>query len=409
MRSGTVENELNEVSRPPIELQNEQIERDIRSELFADDGETDWKINVTRVPTNQDGTAKKTREAVCFSVDRSGYDSLKQRLADHWGPGLYRLRVYQNGKLWGAEDMQIMVPHGWKPKPIPDENPAPSVAENQSLAQIIAQQMAENNRQLMEVLRENRQSVAPQSQTDILALLTGVMAIADKFNRRDVSPGMNPTTMMETMFGAFTKGMEMASSISSEGKETGMLDIAREAIKSFGPAIAEGMAQRQTAPTIIPQPVPQPLARPNPQQAQSNPAPQPTPAQQNEMQRMVQDGLVYLNRIATNDKDFERVDLYADWCLDDLNFPPTFIQTFLQTPNAMDQLQQMFPPIVPNRQWFERLLESVRRTISEMPTDDVDNASTDNLSGTAGGTGGDTGNAQTHVGANPESQEIPQH
>jgi hypothetical protein len=148
------------------------------------------------------------------------------------------------------------------------------------------------------------------------------------------------------------KQLELARTLSSGngGGETGLMDLIRSGIESFGPALAPAIAaslgqQQQPKPAAPAQPLlPQPAGN-DAHNANGHAA-----ALDAHLQSMMKN----LSAKAALNAD---VGLYAEWTLDNLD--PQLTAMLLQTPGILDRLETPFPAVKQFRPWFDALLQQM--------------------------------------------------
>jgi len=266
-------------------------------------------------------------------------DDIHRFVRDQHGGGQYVIRMMLDGKWFGNYRFLIEGP----PKPIAlPAAPAAAPASSPDLIERMFSRFEESQRRLIEAIRP-----VPVDPFDMFSKMAGLI---------NSTKAESPVIGAQQLIEAWNKGLEAAKTqfeMSRGGGETGMMDIVRSAIESFGPAlapaIADAVAKQQHANGATPQA--------NGARAQQVALParvdapiDPVKALDENLQQTVQ----FLVRKAAVNADTL---LYAEYTMDNLD--PQLVTMLLHTPGILDQLSGQFPGIAQNRGWFDALLKEM--------------------------------------------------
>lgn len=275
--------------------------------------------------------ANNMPESYCtrFPADKFDFGQIQELIANDYGAGDYRIRMYSKGRLRGNKLITIA------PRINVDKN-LPSFAGNDT-AQIlhtVLERMENNNQRMLQVLQQQNQ---PQ---DRMAMLQEMLLFKQLFSSDKPSGGLGQITEALELL----KGLGVSVGNKSEDEEEGF-----------------GSMLKQLVPVAV-----QAMTAPQPQYRQQNPAPQMRP--QPEPQTITEEenpimfqamqiklGLKPLLKAAAKDADPAP---YAAMLFDQLD--EEIIQNAIANPDAIDSLINIEPEVGNYRVWFGLLAEHVK-------------------------------------------------
>ena len=305
-----------------------------------------------RVYRQQDAHGNEQKQPFLFSFDPSDYDfdELLEKIKDDYGGGEYRVKAYDGKKqLRKNELISIETPEGFKVRGFKAAEVNPHEQQNQMIP-------------LLERMVEKMESNKNDSTARMMELLIGMMG-----QRQDNSGGglmgmfKTPQDLLvvkQLLTGDNNNnnsgGINEALGLLSKFKELGMMDNGREtnesdilmtALQQLGPAISSAM-QNKAAPANV-----QRIA------AQDNT----NPENLEQMTQQHYDSLFgMLIRRAKSNAD---VSPYADIIVDE--FGEDYIAQLLDNGvNLADFLAQVKPEVNDQRDWFDKLAQSVENSFS---------------------------------------------
>lgn len=326
----------------------------ITSEFDADNKDVKWLIKVYRV------LEKEGRMNWLFNCLPSELPII-DKLRDNYGSGLYRARVYRNGKLYRALDYAIEAPKFPEP---------PKQDTNKDIAAIINAMMQAQERQfnkLQEILLSRASAPAPTfDPVQMLASMTQIM-----LQMRQLVEPKNDNSQIEMLL----KGIEIAKDVVGGNNETSFLDLARDLIKS--PLLAK--AVEATAHPPIPPSVPshvQAVPKPSVNPVSTNSVNPATPKESKESVMIK----YYVGMLIDRAQRGSDPALYADFILD--NVPEEIIRQYLARENLIEEIQKIDPRAAQHKEW----LIALRDYLIEGLTDEepIDNNSGDMSSFSSG-------------------------
>lgn len=380
-----------------LEIEDEDIELDILSEMNAAPGDNTYTYRVGRITGL---SSKGAGEPVLFKGDGQEIEGIYDRLRDEFGDGKYRIRVMKNGRLWKRFDMAIELPKSAKQPTQPHSD----------MAAVLSAIEQSNARTLAVIERLAERSNVPavvQPSFDPMTMFDKILGIVQKLQPAPVPQ----VDMAEKSIALILQGVELAKGIEGEGRETGMMDIIRDLLQS--PLIAK-LAEGQTAqPALqLPPRLPRRNIPPVPPQGSGKDTAAPVgpgssqgPINPAEKQmEIMRARTLYLLDKANHGSSFET---YSEWIFD--NWEPALIRGFLAEPNPLLVLQSLAPEITPQLQWFTKLIDDLRLLVNDADAGVIDpqNGGNDNaprsglspidLNGNPGGESGGTGDFEDDV------------
>lgn len=307
----------------------------IIAEFGGDDLDNEWKIHVKKVVPNK-GTF-----AHCFSAVPSELPIL-DRIRDEYGPGDYKVMVYNKNRLRKKPTITIAEP---RRKPVTDV-----IRESkQDLAGVIAT-LAEQQRETMRMMQTAM--VQPQAPAaDPMAMMSAMMTAMVQMKEflAPTQPQGNPVELL-------VKGVELARDIGGGNGEKNINDTLLGLAKEFGPPLlAMASQEKQSHPQMKP-PTGNPPVNPNIQpQAQQQPI---DPAFAHQLGMLVQK--------ASTQAD---PGLYADVICD--NADPQQIADIIQRPDLVEYLGSINPGVLQHREWFEKLKKEILSILTGTENDAI--------------------------------------
>ncbi|MDE2019668.1 MAG: hypothetical protein KGJ13_04985 [Patescibacteria group bacterium] len=325
----------------PAARDTEEFEDQILSDFGSGDDDVRWKIWIWKV--DKAVNRADTVEHRIMKLDKSQFGSIFE-LCTPYGDGLYRIRVYRNGRIWKSHDMYVMNP----PKPAMPTGPAPS-----EMATVLSE-MRGMMQQFFDRFGHTQQAPAP-APMDPFAGVEKIAAVMASLQ------GMMAPKSNETAMQTFMAGVNFARGLEPEERPEGMAGILRDVLNS--PVIqkiadAAGQAppvtQQLNLPPRLPQVTP---AAPEPQNFQAPQQPNQTAEPE---QNSVVGAIQYLVAKAKSGADSG---LYAEWIAD--NWPPELIQSFLSEPDIAGTLAGFVPEVTNYRSWFESLIDEMKSIMED--------------------------------------------
>lgn len=320
------------------------IEENIAALFDASDETVTWNCMVYEIDKSQ-GNA----ELYLFSVLPDELPALNDRLRDNHGTGTYRVRVYRKegnkNRVFRQFDRRIKA----APKPIS----AP--AQQTDLAAVLAT-MERNTERMIQAIsasQQRQQVYTPPAPVDPFSTMTQ-MATAMGAMMQAFRPAEGASSM-----DLILKGVELATSLEKSDKETGLLDIVKEALGSLPALVQITEAQRVAATppgtaVTLPgkQPPPSNPVKPAPVQTQVSP----------EQQAQMQIRQMILSLIPNAAKGSDP-GLYADWLADQWGME--MVAAVVTQPNILMQLQSLVPEMTQYSAWFQSLLEELGSLVED--------------------------------------------
>lgn len=341
--------------KPPVtdDDQPGTEENDQIDSIMAELGGDNIKLSLYRISP---GTGSAGAWIDDISSDQ--VEDMKRYVRDEFGGGSYIVRILRNGKFYKQVRFAIEAA-----RKIPGAAAAAPAPASDGLTQILLRQ-EENQRRILEMLsaRNDRPQFDPfEMFTRVAELVKGMKADAPAVGAADLMTAWNKG--LETA----QKQLELARSIGAGGQgETGLMDLIRSGIESFGPALAPAIAEHlaQKGPAKPPAPNNAPLLpgrvdEPNGHAAQLDA----------HLKQLMQT----LGAKAALNAD---VGLYAEWTFDNLD--PQLVEMLLSTPGILDRLETPFPAVKQFRPWFDALLaQMIAMSAAGNEGQQVDQAGTD--------------------------------
>jgi hypothetical protein len=238
----------------------------------------------------------------------------------------------------------------------------------------MGRQQQENFNMLKDTVLQmvGKPSTPPPSQIETMTLMIGLMKSMKDFSSPQIpqAPAFDP----EKMFDLFLKGMEMGRD-SGGGGETGLMDLAKELIKS--PLLGQ-LAQAATTPQLSPPKMEQPKLpvqlpiKLNPQ-AQSEIKPQPPTQGENMTNPVIKHYLNMLIQKAENDSDPV---LYAEFILD--NAPQSMVEENIMREDLIEYASSIDPRVKQHEKWFTELRDHIVSVLTLPEETEEDEGDRDN-------------------------------
>jgi hypothetical protein len=331
----------------------------ITSELGADKHDIKFVVKVYRIVEN--------RGELAWLFDCTPAElPILQKLRDEYSGGRFECRVYKNNRIY--KRIKVIVEQPTKPKDEPRKS---------DIAEILAAVSAQQDRQFNQLKETMMQIVGKPTtpQPSQMEMMTGMMMLM-KSMKDFVSPPIQhvPSFDPEKMFDMFLKGMEMGRE--SGSGETGLMDIAKELIKS---PLLGSLTQ---AATSMP-PLQQPQLRPQitvPQTSGQIPAQQVTPNIQTQQEATMHNPVIVHNLkklIEKAEKDSDPI-LYAEFILD--NVPQNIIEQYIAREDLIEYLSSFDPRVNDHNEWFIELRDHIISVLTS-PDDTGDDAGTSDIPG----------------------------
>lgn len=361
----------------------------------ADDDE--WHIKVYEYSGNH---KERARQPWLFNCEIEDLEGLHERLLVKYGSGRYVARVYCNNTLYRLFNIDVKAPPGEDPKNRVFHNP-PESNSNELITAI--------NQNFERLAQLFVRSAAPPATVDPMAQferMTAVMLNMQKLTAPPpAAPAVNGIEIVKQV-------IEMSQSLAGGGKETSMMDVFQELVKSPFMEGLLGSFQKPGGPGA-----PAPEFRPGPGYGDLPDAP---PAQlipptlppnfetmdQQQVMALIGQQLHYL---ITKAESGRSPGLYAEWVLD--NIPEPTAEMMLADPNILNGLATINPAVNNYRPWFEHLLVEMREMLKAEPQheEEPDAAPRPAIAphGNTGRTGRDAANPAADGGTRPKVQEKP--
>lgn len=328
----------------PQETEQQEREQALLSELDTAGGDVVFGMKIYAVQPG--ASLKGVRDAWLFDCDGSEYNSVRARLRDDYGTGLYRIRLFKNGKLYRSFDWQIQALAKPSPATI-----APDTATGLAdmMARMMAASEARMEKLIVTVLAARPQPLPPSDPLDQFAKMAGIFAT---LSRPTPSAVVDPSAHIDLLM----KGIELGKAVTSEGGETGPMDVIGKFLTPE--VIGRLMTPPPQAPIINHPPgvvaIPQTAPQPAPQSAPSN----------NNAGINTFPGLMgfLISRAAANSDPA----LYADLVFDVVSVGD--IKTLIAMPDPFGELSKAFPAMAAYKGWFDQLFTTLK-TITAQQTE----------------------------------------
>ena len=341
----------------------------ITSELGADKLDVRFTVKVYRVVEN------KAELAWLFDCTPAELPIL-QKLRDEYDGGRFECRVYKNNRIYKRVKVVVESPK----KPVAAQLVKNDMAE---MLKEMGRQQQENFNMLKDTVLQmvGKPSTPPPSQIETMTLMMELMKSMKDFASPQIpqAPAFDP----EKMFDLFLKGMEMGRD-SGGGGETGLMDIAKELIKS---PLLGSLAQAVNNPPQLPRPpagmsIPiqqKPLAQKIPlntaNQQERNPdfKPQPPTQGENMTNPVIKHYLNMLIQKAENDSDPV---LYAEFILD--NAPQSMVEENIMREDLIEYASSIDPRVKQHEKWFTELRDHIVSVLTLPDETEEDEGDRDN-------------------------------
>lgn len=344
----------------------QELEDDILSGLDADTNDVTFTISVYRI--NKGG--RKPEYCGQYSPADMSEQSLMDTIAADHGGGLFRVRVYRNGRLYRNREIQIS-------PTVKRKESAPTTSDGRALESVV--------NTLNQVVLEQRNAPKQSSLMETAAALAPFapvfVALIDKMRPS------NGVEMLTGIIGAVAQLKELSGEASPAREKSPMEIVADVVTKSPLLGMINGV------PTQIPQ-----QAQPPQIQAPTQPTPEQLDMEQVKFQ---------INYLVGRAKNNSSPELYAEFVLD--NVPGSFLK-YLHAPNALDIIASIQPDVLRFRQWFETLIQYVQSAETNAPDDSAETYAPETRNSPAynirfaDGTDGHPSNINTYGSDNATSQ-----
>lgn len=330
----------------------------IFSEVGADKNEVNYHFQVWRVLKDQ-------AEMAFLFKGTPAELPIMERLRDEYDGGKFHIQIYRNKKRYKRLQVNVEVP----------KKVAVAALVKNDLAEVfkeMGRQQQENFNMLKDTVLQmvGKPSTPPPSQIETMTLMIGLMKSMKDFASPQIpqTPAFDP----EKMFDLFLKGMEMGRE-SGGGGETGLMDIAKELIKS--PLLGQ-LAQAATTPQLPPpnmrmaKPVAAALTD-NPVKETNASALNPQVAKGDTVNNPVLKH--YLNMLVQKaEKDSDPI-LYAEFILD--NVPQSMVEQNIMREDLIEYASSIDPRVKQHEQWFLELRDHIITVLTgpDEPEDDAGN------------------------------------
>lgn len=304
---------------------------------------------------------------------------LMERLRDEYDGGKFHIQIYKNKKRFRRLTVSIEAP-------------------KKNVAQIVKNDMAELVREMGKQQQANfnmlkdtvmqmvgKPSTPQLSEVDMMASMMKLMESMKGFVSPPVQQG--PAFDPEKMFDMFLKGMEMGRESGGGGGETGLMDLAKELIKS---PLLGSLAQAATTTAALPRTA----------QIGAKPAlPRPTPETPSPTVATAPTGDImqphilkhYLNLLVQKaEKDSDPV-LYAEFILDSV--PQNIIEKNILREDLIEYASTIDPRVKQHSEWFMELRNHIHAVLTgqgedgdNVPNADTADDITDDTIGSSGHT-----------------------
>lgn len=332
--------------RPPAEIiaaQDEQSNPEadtiakVRAASDNDDGEGNWLVRVTQPADPKKG---ERQEGWLFDCAPEDLETIRRRLLEEYGAGLYRVRVRRDNVMFSAFDVRIIVPPNYRAPAA--RGAAPANGEQSELVRMLAATLEKQNEKI-DAIAAKLTASAPPAGNGVRAWLEEMKLFQDMLPKPAADQGLS----------MFEKGMAFAEKIvdarNGNSGDTNLFDLAREFIASpaareIAAGLVGGARVAPAGATILP---PQPITR-------TAPAAPRLAAASPDMSAQLTEGINYLVAQAGAGA---QPDLFADYVIGLV--PPAMLDAMEAAPDPFAMLQQSFPQVAPHRLWFEGLLKSL--------------------------------------------------
>lgn len=341
---GTLADEFDEID-PAIESVVEDITElmgdvdseldQITSEFDKDKNDVELKIKLHRV------LERKGEREWLFDILPAELP-IMDRVKEEYGGGKYQASVFKNGKLFRKFTFNIATPRV-------NALLKNSTTEINSVLSALAAQQAQQFSQLKELMV----TAKPAPAFNMMEMMTGMVTLMVQMKNLMPQPIQHENNSMEYLLKGMEVMREMGNSAGNSDKDTNLLDIVRDLIKSplLGKAL-EGIStpvktEKITAPAQAPSQLNSPTASGN-----------------NDMNPIVKGYINQLIKKAAQNSDPE---LYAAFILD--NVPETIVKQYLLRDDLMTVITAINPEAGKYGEWFEELKNSIIEILSE-PSDE---------------------------------------
>jgi hypothetical protein len=332
-----------------LEVEDEDVELDILSEMNAAPGDNTYTYRVGRITGL---SSKGAGEPILFKGDGQEIEAIYDRLRDEFGDGKYRIRVMKNGRLWKRFDMAIELPKSARQPTQPHSD----------MAAVLSAIEQSNARTLAVIERLAERSNVPaivQPSFDPLTMFDKILGIVKSL----MPTPAPPVDYAEKSVALILQGVELAKSVEGEGREKGMIDLISDLLQS--PLVAKLAESSTSLPALN---LPPRLAH-NPSLLKVGEAIAKdtiSPANKTEVNpameqmKILRTRLLYLLDKAVHGSSAET---YAEWIFD--NWEPQLINDFLSRPEPLKDLQIIAPEITSQLQWFIKLIDELRELVND--------------------------------------------
>jgi hypothetical protein len=337
----------------------------IFSEVGADKNEVNYYFQVWRVLKDQ------ADMAFLFKGTPAELP-IMERLRDEYDGGRFHIQIYRNKKRYKRLNVTVEMP----------KKAAIATMVKNDMAEVLKEmgrQQQENFNMLKDTVMQmvGKPSTPQPSQMEMMTGMMTLMMSMKNFVSPPAQSNVSPDKMIEVLI----KGMELGRE-SGGGGETGLMDIAKELIKS---PLLGSLAQAVNNPPQLPRPAMQPQipmqSKPGtipaqPQmttqaQAQAQPKPQGT----NMTNPVIKH---YLNQLIQKaEKDSDPV-LYAEFILD--NVPQSMVEENIMREDLIEYLSSIDPRVSNYKEWFIELRDHIISVLT-IPDEQEDNEGNSDISG----------------------------
>lgn len=327
----------------------------VTSEFGKDENEVNFKVKLHRV------LEKKGEREWLFDVLPSELP-IMDRVKDEYGGGRYEASLFKNGKLYRKFHFNIANP---RVNFVPKQNSS----ELSSIIQMLADNQEKQFNQFKELILQVSKP-AESKQLDPTAMMGGIMGMMLQM-KQFLAPAGNNNAMggMEM----FVKGIELAKDLTSGDKETNLLDIARDLLKSpLVETLVEKAGMQVPGKTVtavpgsarLPGPVPGPAPVPGGPVSVAPENNQPENMDMNFIEKkFIAPQVNNLVNLAKAGKD---PGLYAEVLID--NLPPTvtedMINKYLANENIIEDLSKLNPDVKNYADWFNAFKNAVQEIMT---------------------------------------------
>ena len=315
----------------------------ITSEFDKDKNDVELKIKLHRV------LERKGEREWLFDILPAELP-IMDRVKEEYGGGKYQASVFKNGKLFRKFTFNIAVPRV-------NTIMKNSTTEINSVLSALAAQQAQQFSQLKELMV----TAKPAPAFNMMEMMTGMVTLMVQMKNLMPQPIQHESNSMEYLLKGMEVMRELGSSASNNDKDTNLLDIVRDLIKSplLGKAL-EGISA----------PVPsEKISTPTPGQSQLNPpemSNNSTVQGNNNMNPIVKGYINQLIKKAAQNSDPE---LYAAFILD--NVPETVVKQYLLRDDLMSIITAINPEASKYANWFAELKNSITQILTEQADENL--------------------------------------